>query len=45
MYKIKHNLSESCLKDLFRAVNENHNLRSQYDFGVPGINTLFYGAN
>ena len=34
MYKIKHNLSESCLRDLFSAENGNYNLRSQSDFGV-----------
>ena len=41
MYKIKRNLSESCLNDLFSAVNDNYNLSSQSDFGVPGINTVF----
>ena len=45
MCKIKHNLSESCLKDLRNVVNGNYNFRSQSDFGVPGINTVFYGAN
>ena len=45
MYKIKHNLSESCLKDLFSVVNGNYDLLSQSDFGFPGINTVFYGAN
>ena len=45
MYKIKHNLSESCLKDLFSAANENYKVRSQHDFGVPGMNTVFYGVN
>ena len=45
MYKIKHSLSESCLKYLFSVVNGNYNLRSQSDFGVPGINTVFYGVN
>ena len=46
MYKIKHNLSESCLKDLFSAVNDNYKARSQYDFGVSGTNTVFfYGVN
>ena len=41
MYKIKRNLSESCLNDLFSAVNGNYNLSSQSNFGVPGINTVF----
>ena len=45
MYEIKNNLSESCLKDLFSVVNGNHNLRSQSYYGIPGINTVFYGAN
>ena len=45
MYKIKPNLSESCLKGLFSVVNGNYNLRSQSDFGFPGINTVFYGAS
>ena len=45
MYKIKHSLSEGCLKDLFIAVYGNYNLRSQSDFRVSGINTDFYGAN
>ena len=45
MYKTKHNLSESCLKDLFNVANGNYNLRSQSDFGAPGINTVFYGGN
>ena len=40
MYKIKHNLSKSYLKDLFNAVNGNYNHRSQSDFGVPVINTV-----
>ena len=41
MYKIKPNLSESCLKGLFSVVNGNYNLRSRSDFGFPGINTVF----
>ena len=41
MYKIKHILSESRLKNLFSAANGNYNLRSQFDFGVTGINTVF----
>ena len=41
MYKIKHNLSESYLKDLFSVTNSIFNLRSQSDFRVPGINTVF----
>ena len=46
MYKIKDNLSKSCLTDLFSVVNGNYyNLRSQSDFWVPGIKTVFYGAN
>ena len=45
MYKIKYNLSESCLKDLFSVVDGNYNLHSQSDFGVPGINTVFHKAN
>ena len=45
MYKMKHNLSESCLKDLFSTVNGNCNFCSQSDFGVPGVNTVFYGAS
>ena len=32
MYKIKLNLSENCLKDLFSVVNGNYNLRSQHRF-------------
>ena len=40
-YKIKYNLSESCLKDLFNVVNGNYNLRSQSDFGVTDVNTGF----
>ena len=44
MYKIKPYLSESCLKDIFSAVKGNYNLCSQSDFGVPGINAVFYGA-
>ena len=39
------NLSENCLKDLFSVVNDNYNLRSSSDFGVPGINIVFYGGN
>ena len=45
MYKIKHNLSERCLEDLFRAINGDYNLRSQYDFGVLGTKTVSYSAN
>ena len=45
------NLSENCLKDLCSVVNDNYNLRSSSDFGVPGINimlrwqSVFYGGN
>ena len=45
LYKIKHNLSENCLKDLCSIVNGNYNIRSQSDFVVPSINTVFYSAN
>ena len=45
MYNIKHNLSERFLKDLLGVVIGNYNLRSQSDIGVPGINTIFCGAN
>ena len=45
MYKIKYDLCESCSIVLFSAVNDNYNLHSQSDFRVPGINTVFYGAN
>ena len=45
IYKIKHNLCESYLKDPFSAVNGNYNIRFQSDFRVPGINTVFYGVN
>ena len=41
MYKIKHKLSEKCLKDLFGAVNDNYNLRSLSDFRFSGINRVF----
>ena len=41
MYIIKHNFPECCLKDLFSFVNDKYNLRSQSDFRIPGINTLF----
>ena len=37
----KYTLFGTCLKDLFSAVNENYNLRSQSDFRAPSINTLF----
>ena len=40
-----HNLSENCLKGLLSVVNDNYNLRSSSDFGVPGINIVFYGGN
>ena len=39
----KYNLSESCLKDLFSAMNDN--LRSQTYFKISGINTVFYDAS
>ena len=42
MYEIKPTLSGNCLKDLFSTVNGNYNLLSQSDFGVPGINTVFW---
>ena len=45
MYKIKPCLSESYLKDIFSAVKGNYNLCFQSDFVVPGINSVFYGAN
>ena len=44
MCKIKHNWSESCLKNLFSAANDNY-VFCQFDVGIPGINTVFYGAN
>ena len=40
----KHKFSESCLKDIFSAVNGNYNIRFQFDFRVLGI-TIFYGTN
>ena len=43
MYKIKHNLSDSCLNDLFGAANSKYNLRSPSDLKVLGKNTVFYG--
>ena len=43
-YVKQNKLSESYSKYLFSALNGNYNLRSQSDFGVPGINTV-YGAN
>ena len=43
MYKIKHKLSEKCLKDLFSAVSGNYNLCSLSDFRVPGINRVLTG--
>ena len=45
MYAWKYNLSESYLKDLLSAIIGNYNLCSQSDFKVPGINTVFHGAN
>ena len=35
MYEIKHNLSECYLNDLFNVVNNNYDLGSQSDIGVP----------
>ena len=37
MYKVKHNLYESCLKDLLSAVNNHYNLLSQCGFRIPGV--------
>ena len=34
IYKIEHNLSESWLKDLCSAVNDNYNILSEFDFRV-----------
>ena len=45
MHKIKHNLSDSCLNDLFSAANSTYNLRSPSDLKVLGISTVFYGRN
>ena len=45
MYKMKSNLSESCLTNLFSVASGNYNLPSQSDFRVPGTNTDFYGTN
>ena len=42
MYKIKHKLSESCLRDLFSIVNGNYNLRFLSDFRVYGANSIKY---
>ena len=44
MYKVKHNLSENCLNDLFGAVNATCNLGSQSDLRIPNMNTVVYGA-
>ena len=41
IYKVKHNLSEICLKDLFSAVNGNYNIRSQSVSRISGVNTFF----
>ena len=43
MYKVKHNLSESCLKYLFSVLSSNYNLLSQSDFRITGI--FFYMKN
>ena len=43
--KCKQNLSECCLNDLFNVLNNNYDLGSQSDIGVPGTNTIFCGAN
>ena len=40
IYKIKYNLSGSCLKNLFSDTDGNYNLHSPSDFGVPGINNF-----
>ena len=45
MYKIKRNVSESCLNNLFSTVNGNYNLRSQSVFRAPGVITVFYGVS
>ena len=45
MYKIKHRLSEKCLKGLFSDVNGNYNLCSQSDCRVTDINTVFTVPN
>ena len=39
------NLSESCLRDLFSAVNGNYSIPSQSGFRIPGVNTVFYMKN
>ena len=36
MSRIKHKLSESCLKDLFSVVKDSYNLRSQTGVGFLG---------
>ena len=45
MHKIKHNLSDSCLNDLFSAANSKYNLRFPSDLKVLGISTVFHGRN
>ena len=33
------------MKDLFSTVSGNYNIRSQSDFRIPGLNTVFYVEN
>ena len=51
MYKVKHNLSESCLKDVCSAVNNNCSLPSQSYFRIQSVfflhvefNTVFWAG-
>ena len=40
MYKVKHNVYENCLKNLFSAVNSHYNLPSQCHFRTAGLSFL-----
>ena len=45
LYKVYHNISQTVFSDLFIRNHINYNLRSQSDFVIPQIKTVYNGTN
>ena len=45
LYKAYNNISQTVLSDLFIRNHINYNLRSQSDFVIPQIKTVYNGTN
>ena len=45
LFKVKNNLSNTIMCDIFETRNINYNLRSQTDFAGTNVNTTSFGLN